>query len=269
MTTCSVPGSLISRRTMAPSSRSRATSPSGVGTGVQIKVQSVLDRLGLGHLLEQQPPAQSDPGAFLNRIVWMPHGLERPECGSVIHGHHHVLRDRASAQQPFDEHAVVLHHVAERGGPEGGLGMRIRAVDDDLPVECHVPSMPVRGSGDHLDSRLVPPDDGRTAHGGEELKAGVARLRWTAKLRDGKLSNLRGPFVARVENRHRAGSRTEETTVKPQLAIIHTTVAVALLPMARPAPGTAPRQLTPSPLGRPAARITTAGLPAGQVRRNS
>ncbi len=39
-----------------------------------------------------------------------------------------------------------------------------------------------------------------------------------------------GRFVARVENRHRAGSRTEETTVKHQL---------------------------------------TAGLPAGQVRRNS
>ena len=39
--------------------------------------------------------------------------------------------------------------------------------------------------------------------------------------------------------------------MKPQLVIIHTTVAAALLPMARPA------------------RIMTAGLPAGQVRRNS
>ena len=38
-----------------------------------------------------------------------------------------------------------------------------------------------------------------------------------AKLCGGKVSNLRGPFVARVENRHRAGSRTEETTVKHQL----------------------------------------------------
>ena len=217
----------------------------------------------------------------------------------------------------------------------------------------------------------------------------------------GKVSNLRGPFVARVENRHRAGSRTEETTVKLQLlqaehqtspqpdtvypetgtvpdpagrrrwrarsvavatvaasviylaasgagvpfdltdpgktepmhltlpviisvalffalsgwaalaalehyrpgragtvwralavavlllsyapigiehaaastkvllVIIHTTVAAALLPMARPAPGTVPRQLTRSPLRRPTARITTAGLPADQVRRNS
>ena len=38
-----------------------------------------------------------------------------------------------------------------------------------------------------------------------------------AKLCGGMVSNLRGPFVARVENRHRAGSRTEETTVKLQL----------------------------------------------------
>jgi len=222
-----------------------------------------------------------------------------------------------------------------------------------------------------------------------------------AKLRGGKVSNLREPFVARVENRHRAGSRTEETTVKLQLlqaehhaspqpdtvypetgtvpdpagrrlrraqsvvvatvaasaiylaasgagvpfdltdpgkaepmhltlpviisvalffalsgwaalaalehyrpgragtvwralavavlllsyapigiehaaastkvmlVIIHTTVGAALLPMARQAPGTAPRQLTQLSLRRPTARITTAGLPAGQVRRNS
>ena len=117
-----------------------------VRTGVQIKVQSVLDRLGLGHLLEQQPPAQPDPGALLNRIVWMPYGLERPQCGSVIHGHNRVLRDRASTPQPFDEHAVVLQHVAERGGPEGGLGVRVRAVDDDLPVECHVPQHAAHGS---------------------------------------------------------------------------------------------------------------------------
>ena len=38
-----------------------------------------------------------------------------------------------------------------------------------------------------------------------------------AKLHGGEVSNLRGPFVARVENRHRAGSRTEETTVNLQL----------------------------------------------------
>jgi hypothetical protein len=58
-------------------------------------------------------------------------------------------------------------------------------------------------------------------------------------------------------------------STKVMLVIIHTTVVAALLPMARPAHGTAPRQLTRSPLGRPTARITTAGLPAGQVRRNS
>jgi hypothetical protein len=58
-------------------------------------------------------------------------------------------------------------------------------------------------------------------------------------------------------------------STKVLLVIIHTTVAAALLPMARPAPGTAPRQLTRSPLRRPAARITTAGLPAGQAGRNS
>jgi hypothetical protein len=62
---------------------------------VQVKVQPILDRLGLGHLLEQQPPAQPDPGAFLNRIVWMPHGLECPERGPVIDGRGRVVRDRA------------------------------------------------------------------------------------------------------------------------------------------------------------------------------
>ena len=40
-------------------------------------------------------------------------------------------------------------------------------------------------------------------------------------------------------------------STKVMLVIIHTTVAVVLLPMAHPA------------------RIMTAGLPAGQVRRNS
>jgi hypothetical protein len=76
--------------------------------------------LGLAHLLEQQPPAESDSGTLLNRIVWMLYGLERPKYGSVIHGHNRVMRDRASAQQPFDEHAVVLHHITERGGPAVG-----------------------------------------------------------------------------------------------------------------------------------------------------
>jgi len=69
-----------------------------IPAGVQIEVQPVLGRLGLGHLLEQQSPAQSDPGALLNRIAGMPYGLERPECGSAGHGHHHVAWDSASAQ---------------------------------------------------------------------------------------------------------------------------------------------------------------------------
>jgi hypothetical protein len=110
---------------------------------VQVEVQAVLDRLGLGYLLEQQPPAQPDPGALLNRIAGIPYGLERPERGPAVHGHDRVLLDRAGAQQPFDESPVVLHRVAEGGGPEGGLGVRVRAVDDDLPVECHAHSIPV------------------------------------------------------------------------------------------------------------------------------
>lgn len=58
-------------------------------------------------------------------------------------------------------------------------------------------------------------------------------------------------------------------STKVMLAIIHTTVAVALLPMARPAPGTAPRQLTRPSLRWLAARITMAGLQAGPARRQS
>ena len=77
-----------------------------------------------------------------------------------------------------------------------------------------------------------------------------------------------------LQAEHRAsyapiGIEHATASTKVMLVIIHTTVAAALLPMARPAPGTAPRQLTRSPLRRSAARITTAGLQAGQVGRNS
>jgi Family of unknown function (DUF6069) len=58
-------------------------------------------------------------------------------------------------------------------------------------------------------------------------------------------------------------------STKILLVIIHTTVAAVLLQMARPAPGTAPHRLTQSSLRRPASRITTAGLLAGQARRSS
>jgi hypothetical protein len=126
-----------------------------------------------------------------------------------------------------------------------------------------------------------------------------------AKLRGGKVSNLRGPFVARVENRHRAGSRTEETTVKHQLlqaehqaspqpdtfspetgtvsdpaerrprrarSVAVATVAASAIYLTASGAGvpvdlTDPGKTEPMHLTLPV--IMTAGLPADQVRRNS
>lgn len=80
-----------------------------------------------------------------------------------------------------------------------------------------------------------------------------------AKLRGGKVSNLRGPFVARVENRHRAGSRTEETTVKHQL------------PQAEHHASPQPDTFSPDTFSPETGTVSGPGerRPTGQVRRNS
>jgi hypothetical protein len=110
-----------------------------LGPGVQVQVQPVLDRLGLWNLLEEKPSAQPCAGDLLNRVVGMPDGLQSAERGPPGHRRDHAAVDVPGGQQLLDEDAVVLDRVAEGSGPECGLGVRVGAVDDDLPSKGHDP----------------------------------------------------------------------------------------------------------------------------------
>src|SRR5882757_8843328 len=105
---------------------------------VQVEMEPVLYGLRLRYALEEQPSPEPGPALLLVRIIRMPYGDQIPKGPVTVGLDGELGRYGTEAQQLFDERAVVLHLVAEGGGPEVRLCVRVFRVDDELPVQGRV-----------------------------------------------------------------------------------------------------------------------------------
>ena len=104
---------------------------------VQVDMQAILGhlRFRLRYAIEEQPPPQSRAALRVVRVAGVPYRRRVPPGAPVVVADDdHLGRDGAEVEELADEGAVVLDLVAERGGPEVGLGVRVVGVDDELPV---------------------------------------------------------------------------------------------------------------------------------------
>ncbi len=101
---------------------------------------SYFPTLPIGYVLEEQPSPVSDAAGLVERVIGMAdRGVAAEGLVAV------VLDDRflvnvASGQQTLDEGAGVFYLVVQRRGPEVREGGCVRAIDDELPAQCHVTS---------------------------------------------------------------------------------------------------------------------------------
>src|SRR5262249_43393518 len=106
-------------------------------SNVEIEMYAVLDRLRLGHDLEQHPAAQTDAAVRIGRRIRVAYGGRLPARQSTVHCGHICLTRLPQFEQERDERGVVLDNVLERLGPERGQLVWIRAVDADFVCDSH------------------------------------------------------------------------------------------------------------------------------------
>ncbi len=110
------------------------------GGAVDIDVQPVLHGLVFGDVLEQQPPALTDTGDGVERVVRVPdRGEAAEESAAAVFGDGTWI-EVAGGEQPVDQRGLIFRFVFQGRGPEVGDGGRVRAVDDEFPTQAHVTS---------------------------------------------------------------------------------------------------------------------------------